>query len=161
MGSRSDEFFLERYKQGEKEAVLVENSPGTREWGTMFAKITSEEGFVPYLYSGASRDKDSSNIGDELRDEFYPARTKILCFGPCPSFHSTPDYENHWVLAEMRHVLDRSQDNVLVYVTQDFPQAILMKYGFNSTPTIISDAHEFAATLLRDLKMIMSNAEKA
>jgi hypothetical protein len=160
MGSKDDEWFVERCKQGEKEAVLVENSTETRDWGTAFLKVASEEGFVPYLYSGASRDIDGSNIGIELRDDFYPAKTKILCFGPCSS-QSTQNYENHWVLADLKHVLDRSQDNVLVYVTQDFPQAILTKYGFNSNPTVISDTHEFAMTLRRDLKKISSNHVKA
>ena len=123
MIERTDEYFRELYEKGIKNAVLVCNSANALDLAASFRAIASEVGLTPIYYLGASRKLRESNVDNSLRDDFFPAKTKVLCFGPYQG-GSTPDFEGyHWVLPEIRHLVEGAQENIFVLRNARFSAA--------------------------------------
>lgn len=106
----------------------------------------------PVVYSGAGNAERQSTLDRELRDDFYAARAIVLYFG---SPKQGGDYEDHWVLQEIRHIIGSSVP-CLVYVSNDFPRAILAKHGYDQEPKIVSTNADFGTALQRDLSNLIT-----
>ncbi len=114
MGSKDDDYFVSRYEQGKREIIFVLNSPDDSAWIESFLRVAGEGDLTPVYYSGESRSLipvagQSNTLDNELRDDFYPARTKVLYFGEPKS---GTDYEDHWALSNLAYV--NTEDTVLV-----------------------------------------------
>jgi hypothetical protein len=147
MGSKDDEYFVRRYEAGKKEVFFAINSREDSPWIEAFLRIVRERGLRPIFYSGVGRKVvpptgQSNTLDDEIRDDFYPAKTKVLYFRD-PKNGS--DDEDHWVLSNLAHV--GTEDALLVYVSKDYPVEVLRRYGFKGTPIVIADPAEFEKSL--------------
>ncbi len=147
MGSKDDDYFVRRYEEGKKDVFFGINSRDDGPWIQSFLRVVRERGLRPIFYSGIGRDivpqpGQSSNVNDELSDEFYPAKTKVLYFGE-PEKGS--DDEDYWALGSLAHV--SVEHTLLVYVSKDYPVEILRRYGFKGTPIVVTNPAEFEKSL--------------
>lgn len=147
MGNKDDDKFVRRYEAGKKEVFFAINSRDDSPWIESFLRVVRERGLRPIHYSGAGRDivpqaGQSNTLDDELRDDFYPAKTIVLYFGE-PKKGS--DDEDHWVLSNLAHV--GSEHALLVYVSRDYPVGVLRRYGFKGTPIVVPNPAEFEKSL--------------
>ena len=143
MGSKDDDYFVQRYEAGKKEMFFAINSPSDTPWIESFLCVAREQGLRPIFYAGASRDiRSAINVDDEIRDDFYPAKTKVLYFGEPKS---GADYENHWVLNELAHI--SPEDRLLVYISRDYPVEVLRRHGYEGTPIVVANPAEFEKSL--------------
>ena len=147
MGSKDDDYFVRRYEAGKKEVFFAINSRDDSPWIESFLRVVRERGLRPIFYSGAGRHivpqaGQSDTVDNELSEDFYPAKTKVLYFGE-PKKGS--DEEDHWVLSNLAHV--NTEDALLVYVSKDYPVEVLRRYGFKGTPIVIANPAEFEKSL--------------
>lgn len=153
MGSKDDNYFVQRSEAGKKEVFFAINSPDHWPWVESFACVVRERNLRPVCYSGARRKiippPGKSNTSDnELNDDFYPAKIKVLYFGEAKK---GSDYEDHWVLSALAHI--HAGDKLLVYVSKDYPVEVLKQYGFKGTPIVVSNHVEFKKSL-HDLLLV-------
>jgi hypothetical protein len=151
MGSKDDDYFVQRAKEGERQVFFAQNSPDSTEWSAEFWKIVKERGLVPIFYDGVGRDYVpkpgmANTLDNEMNEDFFMVKTIVLYFGPA---RPGKDYEDHWVLPHLKHV--RPDRILIVYASSDYPTEILRQYGLKSAPTIVSNKQDFAAALRRDL----------
>ena len=104
-------------------------------------------GLRPIFYSGAGRGIIppaglSNTVDNELTEDFYPAKTKVLYLGE-PKKGS--DYEDYWALRSFAHV--SREDTLLVYVSKDYPVEVLQRYGFKGGPIVVANPAEFEKSL--------------
>lgn len=109
-------------------------------------------GLVPIAYSGAQLSVRESNIDAEIRADFYGASSLVLYFGP-----PDPDknYEDNWVLPELVTVVSLG-DRLLVYVSEDFPQAVLNHSGYTLDPRVVGRGDDLAGIVQDDLATLLS-----
>jgi hypothetical protein len=147
MGSKDDDYFVRRYEAGKKEVFFAINSRDDNPWRESFLRVVRERGLRPIYYSGVGREVvpregKSNTLDEEIRGDFYPAKTKVLYFGEPKN---AADYEDHWALSNLADV--STEDTLLVYVSRDFPVEVLQRYGFKGTPIIVADPAEFEKSL--------------
>jgi hypothetical protein len=151
MVSKSDEYFVRRREEGEKQVFFAINSPDSEPWIAEFLRIVEELELVPIYYSGAGRailpdDELPNTIDDGIRDDFYSAKTVVLYLAS----KDGSDYEDHWVLPNIRYL---SKDrNLLVYTSNDYPNDILARYGSDCVSVVVADAIEFGSLLREALQ---------
>jgi hypothetical protein len=147
MGSKDDDYFVRRYEAGKKEVFFAISSREKSPWIEAFLRVVRERGLRPFFYSGVGRKIIppaglSNTLDHEIRDDFYPAKTKVLYFGD-PKNGS--DDEDHWVLSNLAHV--STEDALLIYVSKDYPVEVLRRYGFKGTTIVVADPAEFEKSL--------------
>jgi len=152
MGSKDDEYFLKRYEEGKNDVFFGINSPTDAPWIESFVRVVRELGLRPVFYSGASRSVlpeagNSNTMNDELCDDFYPAKTKVLYFGKPKD---GTGYEDHWVLGNLKKV--NSEHKLLVYVSPDYPVEVLRRYGFEGDPIAVTSPAQFEQSLRQEIK---------
>ena len=129
----------------------ADNSVGAYERCVIFSNTIISLGLVPFFYCGAGVDMRESTQAAEIERDFERAHAVVLYFGaPKPNSNN----ENHWALSALRHIGERGVD-VLVYVSNPYPVAILRKCGYNGEPRIITDDAAFASLLRMDLREII------
>ena len=94
-----------------------------------------------------------SNVDAEIRNDFYAARAIVLYFG---SPKEGSDYEDHWVLREVRHIAETDVP-CLVYVSKDFPRDILAEHSYRGEVEVVSSEAEFSTSLQRDLARLIGS----
>jgi len=155
MGSKSDEYFEQRAREGERQVFFAENSPESADWHQEFWNIVKEHGLVPIFYSHVGREYVpargmANTLDNEMNEDFFAAKTIVLYFGfPYPE----KDYEDHWVLPNLKHL--RPDRNLVVYVSNNYPTKVLSEYGLNGTPTVVARKQDFASALRRDLQKLV------
>jgi len=137
-------------KKGEP-VLFADNSKGYLERCDAFERAAKDVGLIPIHYGGVGARVRESNLDKEIRDDFWRARAVVLYFG-APGEGS--NYEDHWVLPEIRHCIATAID-CLIYVSDDFPHAILRKYGYALQPKVLSSRDDFGAVLRSDLEEII------
>jgi hypothetical protein len=108
---------------------------------------------VPVFYGGVGNVVRQSNVDAEIRNDFYAARAIVLYFG---SPKEGSDYEDHWVLEEIRHVAE-SGAPFLVYVSKDFPRDILANHGYRGEVEVVSSEVDFGTSLQRKLASLTTS----
>jgi hypothetical protein len=147
MGAKDDDYFVRRYEAGKQEVFFAINSRDDSLWVDAFLRVIRERNLRPVFYVGAGRNivpsaGSSNNFDDEIRGDFYPAKTKVMYFGD-PKNGS--DNEDHWVLSNLAHV--GTQHALLVYVSKSYPVEVLRRYGFKGTAIVVADPAEFEKSL--------------
>jgi hypothetical protein len=128
-------------------SFFADNSKDYLERCDAFARTVRDLGLVPVFHGGAGAAVRQSNQDGEMRDDFYGARAIVLYFGsPKEGSH----YEDHWALSEIKHAVASGVD-CLVYVSQDFPKAVLAKHGYSREPKVLSAEDDLGAALRSDL----------
>ena len=133
-------------QKGER-VFFADNSRDDQARCDIFRRTVQGMGLQPVFYAGAGKAVRQITLDGEMRDDFYGARAIVLYFGP-PKEGS--DHEDHWVLHEIRHVVERGLP-CLVYVSEDFPGDILAKHGYLGHAEVLSSETDFATALQRDL----------
>lgn len=155
MGSRDDGRLQERHEAGKEEVFFVTNCVDDVPWIQGFLRAVQAVGSLrPIFYSQAGRwvlpgGGHTNTVDDQIRDDFFPAGTKVLYFGET---RTNSDFEDHWVLPNFRAVL--SQSNLLVYISKNYPPEILHRFGFGREPEVVSTVEEFEASLTEHLRSL-------
>jgi hypothetical protein len=119
----------------------------------VFARMVRATDLVPVFYGGVGNVVRQSNVDAEIRSDFYAARAIVLYFGT-PKEGS--DYEDHWVLQEIRHVVE-SDVPCLVYVSKDFPRETLAKHGYHGEVEVVSSDADFGTMLQQGLAKLTAS----
>jgi hypothetical protein len=151
MGHLDDDYFVRRYKEGEKEVFFAINSDDDGPWTEAFWKVVQEQGLRPIFYGGAGRDiippaGRSNTLNDEMMSDFHPAKTKVAYFG---DLNEESDHEDHWILNKLSRI--PSGHILLVYVSKDYPVEVLRRHGFKANPIVVADPKEFAESLRKEI----------
>jgi hypothetical protein len=131
---------------------FVDNSKDNQAHCDVFQRTVQGLGLKPVFYAGPGKHVRHSNVDREMRDDFYAARAIVLYFGS----PNGSDYEDHWVLQEMRYVA-ASGVPIFVYVSKDFPRDILVNHGYSREPEVLSSEADFGAALRRDLASFIAS----
>jgi hypothetical protein len=109
-------------------------------------------GLLPAPYGGMGLEVRDSNVDAKMRDDFYGARAIVLYFG---SPKDGSNYEDHWVLPELRHAVAAGVD-FLIFVSEDFPKAILARHGYDRDPVVILPQDDFGTVLKAALEGLLA-----
>jgi hypothetical protein len=138
-------------QKGER-VFFADNSEGDQAHCELFARTARALGLETVFHAGAGAAVRHSSLDREIRNDFYAARAVVLYFG-APKEGS--NHEDHWVLPEIRHVANTGVP-CLVYVSENFPKAILANHGYQSEPNVTTEA-DFSAILQRDLASLINS----
>jgi hypothetical protein len=139
--------------QRRERVFFADNSQDYQARCDVFRRTVRSMGLQPMVYAGAVNAVRQSNLDREMRDDFYAARAIVPYFG---SPKEGSDHEDHWVLRELRHVIE-SGVPCLVYVSKDFPRDILLNHGYNVEPEVLSTEADFGIALQRDLAKLVGS----